>query len=98
MEKQTQLKVYDILSFGTYILLGLVILTIIISAVFSTQMLSGLLGVLIISFWIFDIIFWFSMVRVCDVRKYPHYFMLVLLAGLFFGHVFYFKVYRKTLK
>lgn len=106
MEIKTKLKFYDTFSFGTFIIFGSVILMFVIwaviSEVYSTHALdvffSWLLVFLAVAFFSFVGIFWFSMIGVCDAKKYPDYYGMVVFFGAVWAYIFYFKVYRKTFK
>ena len=92
MKTGNKLKIFDALAYGIIILLLISILLIAAGLdVFGGVVLS-VVGFLLIIFWI-------SMVVVSiKNHKWGYLLLLILLMGAVIAHLFYFKVYRKTLK
>ncbi len=99
MKNKTKLKIFDFLAYGVFILLGLLILFLIIGAIFQSDFLVKIAGLIIGALMVFFIIFYISMFIVCiATKRWGYLLVLIVLVGVVVAHLFYFKVYRKTLR
>ena len=99
MEKQTKLKIFDFLSYGSLWLLGIMMILFIIAGITNIPILFGIGTYFIFIILFFTVILWISMIIVCIATDRVGYLIFMLIfVGIAIPHLFYFKVYRKTLK
>lgn len=99
MNKKNKLKFFDFLAWGIIIVLILFFLILILGAISGIELIGTLVGILGIIFFVLSILFWFSMIIICyKTDRVGYLVVLILLFGVVVAHLFYFKVYRKTLK